>query len=176
MELWKNELRRKINGKQWIDAIEFMKEIIYNNPESEDAYLNMIYLLEHVALETNAEESLQEQCMKALPGIYRESLHKFSGSASFLFYLGYITVWCCWIYGISDEDAMRMVDKAYEMEPSNKLYRFSIYQRLQGDYSEIQKYAIDILNDRESISTIEALGPVGDYRIDCLKGWKNRPI
>ena len=57
MELWKNELRRKINGNQWIDAIEFMKEIIYNNPESEDAYLNMIYLLEHVALETNAEES-----------------------------------------------------------------------------------------------------------------------
>ena len=46
MELWKNELRRKINGNQWIDAIEFMKEIIYNNPESEDAYLNMIYLLE----------------------------------------------------------------------------------------------------------------------------------
>ena len=40
MELWKNELRRKINGNQWIDAIEFMKEIIYNNPESEDAYLN----------------------------------------------------------------------------------------------------------------------------------------
>lgn len=129
MELWKNELRRKINGNQWIDAIEFMKEIIYNNPESEDAYLNMIYLLEHVALETNAEESLQEQCMKALPGIYRESLHKFSGNASFLFYLGYITVWCCWIYGISDEDAMRMVDKAYEMEPSNKLYRFTSVQR-----------------------------------------------
>lgn len=129
--MWKNSLEQYEEAKNWKLSIQFLEQVIHENPNLIEAYIRIIYLLHHVLLEENGEDQGLDDSMleKKLEHYFNTAQIKFIDNAEYLFFVGKIMHVAEWYFGKNTDAvaklALSMQKKASEIEHSNILYKWS---------------------------------------------------
>jgi len=172
---WKEPLRELEKAKQWDEAIEFMQEVIEQNPEDKDAYIFMNYLLMNLLGKEYYDDSKEESYRDLAKKYFNESYAKFSEDPEYLYITGKTAAMAEWFFGIDQEDYEAMIKKAHELEPDNSFYNEDYYNYLETvnpNNPELIAFAYLLLVDyfciKEPFCT---KGAVGEYLLEIKKGW-----
>lgn len=170
---WKEQLRVLEHAKQWDVAIEFMKNVIKENPNDMDAYIFMNYLLMHLLVEENFDRSQFDNYKALIKWYFDESYAKFSNNPEYLYITARIAVMSEWYFGISVNDYEYMIKKASELELDNLLYQEDYYYDLSDKdpkNPELIAYARTILSENSPIrEQLKTKGAVGEYLLTLKK-------
>jgi len=178
---WQKQLRTLEQHKEWDIAIEFMRDIVKENPDSLDAYLSICYLLMNLLVEEDYDDTKHDWYEHLAKKYYDESYQKFSHDPKYLFYIGKIAVMSEWFFGIDTPDYEKMLLDAIRLEPDNMLYMSSYYIMLDKQNPENRKkiceYAKAVLASDSPIPKILNLETsLGEYLFMLITNWSKRVL
>ena len=178
---WKNQLKKLENKKEWDAAIQYIQNIIVENPNDLDAYLSINYLLMNLLVEEDYDRIKHDYYAALTKKYFDESYAKFSNNPEYLFYIARIAVMSEWYFGLEMKDAEEMLQKSMLLAPQNVLYKFTYYGDLKKqnleNRSEIIYYAQLILQPQSPIKTIlETKGSLGEYLLDIMMNWSKNSL
>lgn len=177
---WKIQLALFEQNKEWDAAIEFMQQVIRENPNDMDAYLLMNYLLMNLLVEEDYDKSKDQYYTTLIKWYFDESYSKFSENAEYLYLTAKTAVMAEWYFGISQEDYLEMIEKAKKMDPDNLVYKENYYWHLKEknpNDSELLEFAQLTLNDNSPIQKqLELKGALGEYLLMLKKNWAKRVL
>jgi len=173
---WKNILRKLERGKQWDDAIEFMEQIIAENPDDMDAYMLMNYLLMNLLIEERYHDTSKDPHYRCLSYKYfKESYAKFSHNAEYLYLTGRTAVMAEMLWGIDVKDYEQMLEKAMQLEPNNWVYKETYYWKLSEENPqdpELDEYAKIVLTEPSPVTEqLKDKGALGEYLLMMKREW-----
>jgi hypothetical protein len=173
---WKKYLRILELDKQWDQAIEFMQDVIRDNPDDMDAYIYMNFLLMNLLGLEDYEFSKHDHYASLLKRYFNESYIKFSNNAEYLFCTATTAVFSEWYMGLTVDDYEKMFAKAMELEPENLLYKKTYYLHLDKFVSsqQAEKLAYAKLALQENSPLIKewgSRGALGAYLKSRQIGW-----
>ena len=173
---WKRYLLNLELNKQWDQAIEFMQNVIRDNPDDMDAYIYMNFLLMNLLGLEDYEFSKYGHYVSLLKRYFNESYAKFSNNAEYLFCTATTAVFSEWHMGLTVDDYEKMFTQAMELEPENLLYKKTYYLHLDkfipGQQAEKLVYAKLILQENSPlIKEWESRGALGAYLKSRQIGW-----
>jgi hypothetical protein len=135
---WKIELRRLELNQEWDCAIELMEKVIKDNPTDVDGYIFIMFLIKNLLIEEDYNRSKRDFYTYTLKQYFDCSYTKFKHNAEYLFCSGWIACMCPWYFGITEEDADKMINQSLEFEPHNLVYKSGGYRELDC-YEDIRK-------------------------------------
>lgn len=164
---------------QWREATVLMQNIIKSTPDNPDAYLNMVYLLEMIIVEeqpfgpVDSEPLFYDECEALAVDTFQIGCAKFKNDPAYLFFMGFITTWCEWLYGMDEVTADNMMQEAHRLDPLNKIFLWSSiggrhYSNENDQEEDIYNYTKMLLSDAELVKEVRDRGPIGDYYIDGM--------
>lgn len=179
MKNWKAELKTMMLDGRWSEAVVLMQNIIKNTPDNPDAYLNMVYLLEVILVEERSlgtidcEPMFYDECEALAVETFQAGCAKFKNDPSYMFFMGFITTWCEWLYGMEETAADNMMQEALRLDPLNKIYLWSSiggrhYSNESDQEEAIYDYTKMLLSDAELVKEVRDRGPIGDYYIEGM--------
>lgn len=177
--MFKNILKSLENQKQWDSAIEFMQQILLENPNDLDAHLCMNYLLMNLLVEESFDVNKQDYYTNLLKKYFDESYEQFSNNPEYLYYTALTAFMSEWYFNISYEEAEKMKDKAINSDPKNIIYQWENYYTPYGkkakDEIKAKLYAQAVLDPNSEIQKIlKTKGSLGEYILDMMTNWANR--
>ena len=164
---------------RWSEAVVLMQNIIKNTPDNPDAYLNMVYLLEVILVEERSlgtidcEPMFYDEYEALAVETFQAGCAKFKNDPSYMFFMGFITTWCEWLYGMDETAADNMMQEAHRLDPLNKIYLWSSiggrhYSNENDQEKDIYDYTKMLLSDAELVKEVRDRGPIGDYYIEGM--------
>jgi hypothetical protein len=172
---WKEKLRNLEKEHQWDHAIEFMQNVIKENPDSMDAYICMNYLLMNLLGEEDYDESKLNYYSKLTKRYFDESYKKFSDNPEYLYITGKTGVMGPWFFGIDITDCEEMIAKANQLDPDNLVYKENYYWDLrtkEPTNPKLIKYCTIILSADSIVEKqLKDKGAVGKYLLSLKKHW-----
>ena len=170
---WKSILREQFSSKNWEGAVTLMGNVTGSDECDLDAYLNYIYLLEHLLLgpvwDLDTDDPLLVKAQDEIYEVFDRARSLYSDNPDFLFWVGWLAVWGEWFFKMTTEDAQRMMEEAHQLCPENIL--FTLAEVSGCDSASEAAYQVcvkKILSDKDIISYISAKGTVGDYMLRFL--------
>lgn len=177
---WQIQLKYLEEKKEWDTAIEFMQDVINEEPKNLKAYLLTIYLLMNLLVEENHDESKHDFYENLLKKYFKESYNLFGNNAEYLFFMGRIAVMSEWYVDLEFEDAEKMLRKSHELEPDNILCKWINFGYLSIENyknSEIVSYAQLVLQEDSPIKNIlSTYGSLGEYVLEMMTGWSKKIV
>ncbi len=117
-----------------MEAIEFTKRIIKDNPNDMEVYIRGIYLIHHILLEEHYTEDEADIMYPLLKEYFEYSFNIYSDNATYLFFIGTITHIAEYFFGLNDTRlSYEMQKKAFQLEPTNILFEWNYRSSLNGD-------------------------------------------
>jgi hypothetical protein len=178
---WKEILRKLELNKQWDEAIEFMEDIIANNPNNMDAYIAMNYLLMNLLVEEEHGENFDHERYELLAKKYFDvSWSKYSENPEYLYYTGRTAVMSEWYFGVTGDEVTAMLDKALFLDPDNLIYQWLYYwplSRTDPKNASVLAYIDKLLDKNSSIQkNLQEKGAVGEYILDLMTYWAKQVL
>lgn len=170
---WQQQLRKLEQCKQWDAALEFMQQIIADNPNSLDAYLSILFLLMNLLVEEDHDETKHNYYESLARKYFKESYAKFSDNPEYLFFTAVTACMSEWYFGIEEKTICAMIEKAIQLEPSNPLYKWGAFICLdKSDDSvrhQMDMYAKNMLAENPNIKkAIKGKGMLGEYLLNIM--------
>lgn len=170
---WKSILREQFSSKNWEDAVTLMENVTGSDECDLDAYLNYIYLLEHLLLgsvwDLDTDDPLLVKAQDEIYGVFDRARSLYSDNPDFLFWGGWLAVWGEWLFKMTTEDAQRMMVEAHRFCPGNILFCLAEVSSCESPSDNAYQMCVKkILSDKDTISYISAKGTVGDYMLSFL--------
>ncbi len=177
---WQRILRTLERDKEWDTAIEFMQEVVRNDPDSMDAYIAMNYLLMNLLVEEDYDKSKHNYYEMLTKKYFDESYQKFSNNPEYLYYTGRTAAMSEWFFGIDIEEAEAMIERSLVLDPNNLIYQWIHYGplgRKNPDNSSVIAYAEKVL-DKDSFiqKTLQQKGAIGDCLLGMMTNWASKVI
>jgi tetratricopeptide (TPR) repeat protein len=177
---WKNNLKQFEDKKKWDSAIELMENVIKDNPNSLEAYLNICYLLMNLLVEEDYDEKKHDYYAKLTKKYFDESHTKFTNNPEYLYFIGRIACMSEWYFGIEIEDANQMLKKATQLDPENLIYKWDYYASFSKENPfnpEVINYANIVLQANSPIAQLlNEKGSLGKYILGMMKHWSKNII
>lgn len=83
---WQKILRKLEQNKEWDNAIEFMQNVVKENPDNVDVYLRINYLLMNLLVEEDYDRTKHDYYAALLKKYFDESYAKFFLNPEYLYY------------------------------------------------------------------------------------------
>ncbi len=162
---WKQQLENFEASKEWRKAISLLEKVAEGNPSDPEPSVRTIYLLHNLLVEEDYKgygfnhDHLADLLLK----YFQDSYHKFENNAEYLFFVGIIMHIAEWYFGQEDTSlAMRMQEKAAELDPQNTLYEFS-FRFSKSDKARARELSQKILTDNDRLVWLQSKGFPGIY-------------
>ena len=176
--MWKLELEKFEQDKDWDSAIQLMQKVIELEPNNLDAYLSMNYLLMNLLVEEDHDESRHDYYEELLKKYFKESWAKFYNNTEYLYYTGRTAYMSEWYFDVNLnlDDAREMLNTALKLDPTNLVYQWTIYsgfdERIPENKNISQDYAKMILDPYSGIEQeLKTKGSLGEYILNMMKCW-----
>ena len=168
-----SNIRELIKEDRYYKAIESLKVMMVDYPDSVDVLLALIYCYGIIQAEFGMDEKESETILKESSNLFERAYNQFKSDPVFLYYAGFMICLGEWWYGVEDGFGEKMMDQAYQMEPGNIVYQWAPLGKLTGEsrsYKKKRDYYSRLLDyvDKNGISFITDHGPMGDYYADCF--------
>lgn len=179
---WKSKLYQLDQEKKWDAAISFMDEVIAENQDSVDAYLSLQYLIMNLLVEDREYDGTDsDRYIGILQKYFRKAYAKFWNNPAYLYYTGRTAVMAEWYFDLEYEQVSMMIDKAAELEPENKIYKWNYYSNLNpwiaDEREEIRIFIKDVFDTNSPLrKELEAKGSVGSYIFDMMSYGLKRQV
>ena len=172
---WKQELERLEKGKEWLEAIRLLDEVIKERPDEVEPYVRIIYLIHNLLLEEDYESyGLNHEYLAGLLlNYFQVSFAMFENNAEYLFFVGVILHIAEWYFGQDDVQlALLFQKKAVELEPQNALYDFS-YSFSMSNKLKAGQLAKQLSADVSTLDWLKSKGFPGQYVLRIID-WVNQ--
>ena len=172
---WKEKLENYHKLKDWNSGLTLMQNVITNNPDDLDAYLNVNYFLMNLLIEEEYDDKDQLFYAGLLKKYFLESYSKFSTEPEYLFFIGIIACLGEWYYDITVEEAICLMKQAQLREPNNLLFKWAEYIDFDiRDHNSKKKmiaFAKIALANSELHALLSSKGILGKYQLHNLQYW-----
>ena len=175
---WKIILKKLERAKNWDVAIEFMEQVVKDNPEDVEVYIFIQYLLMNLLVEEFYDDSKHDYYALLTKKYFDEGYAKFYNNAEYLYYTAKTAVMSEWYFDIEREDYEKMFEKALQFDPNNLLYQDCYYINLDTSIVEnkqaVTAYAKKFTSKDSPIKQIlVSKGAIGEYILEIMTcHWK----
>jgi tetratricopeptide (TPR) repeat protein len=178
---WKERLRELEAQKLWDEAINFMEQVIKDNPDDVDTYIYIIFLLMNILVEEMFDISKHDYYAFLLREYFDLSYAKFSNNARYLFCVGITVAMAEWYVDLDVKDYKDMLHKALELEPNNLMYQSGYYLGLDrsvpANRRDVLEYARLICsNDTQLLQAFLDTGACGVRWLRCMRSWSKEVL
>lgn len=169
---WQEQLKTYENHKDWDAAIGLLQQVISSDQNDLDAYLSMNYLLMNLLVEEDYDKQKHDYYVGLLRKYFLESNTFFSTDSEYLFYTGITAFISEWYYDITIEEAKAMIDKAFDMEPDNKLYEWGHYAYIDMSNPDTMAKSLvcgkEVLANPSLVQKLKSKGALGNYILEII--------
>lgn len=178
---WKEHLRTFETQKSWNQAINFMEQVVKDNPDDVDVYIYIIFLLMNILVEEMFDISKHDYYAFLLKEYFDLSYGKFSDNARYLFCVGITVAMAEWYVDFDVKDYKDMLHKALQLEPNNLMYKSGYYLGLDRSIPANQKAVLEYAslicsNDPQLLQAFLDTGACGTRWLRCMRSWSKEVL
>ncbi|HEV2601635.1 MAG TPA: hypothetical protein VGT41_05020 [Candidatus Babeliales bacterium] len=160
---WKTNLLKFERDQQWDDAIEYMQNIIAENPYDMDAAIYMNYLLMNLIVEEAFDMEKFEYYQFLTKKYFKKSYENFSDNPEYLFFTGITASMSPWFFDMESEEPEKLLQEAVELNKDNILYHWGYHPGVKTESPMGRQLAQSILNDYRAMIQLRSKGALGEY-------------
>lgn len=178
METWKQAIAAISQRKSWEEGITLLQKVLANNSDDASAYLIYSYFIMNILAEEDYSEEQGEKYQPLLKNNFKLGIEKYSNDSSFLLFSGIIAYMSEWYLDLDIVDARRMLEKAYEENPhdriTNWVYNIYVLNKYDSETIVLSKEILEDKNLQEYL--ISYLSIIGNYILGLIHHWYEQNI